>query len=161
MSNHELARQVTKHLGGEWKGRFGLAPGPGHSKHDRSLKIKAHPSKPDDIVLHSFAGDDWQPSKDELRAAGILPKWDGMSKPVDLEAAKKRAEEAAKEQAEDEARRRWRANQLWNLRQPIQGTLAEAYLRIGRGFGDFPCHRSTCWDFCRPGWRITKSPIRR
>ena len=51
---------------------------------------------------------------------------------------RRQAREREKQDAEDEARRRWYANQLWKLRQPIQGTLAEAYLRIGRSFGNLP-----------------------
>ena len=74
MPNHELARQVTKHLRGEWHGFYGTAPGPGHDKDDRSLTIRAHRSNPKDVVLHSFAGDDWQKIKDELRDKNILPK---------------------------------------------------------------------------------------
>lgn len=137
----DLARQATKHLGGTWHGHYGTAPGPGHGKHDASLTIRAHRSNPDDIVLHSFAGDDWQGIKDELRDAGVLPKWDGKAKPakpVDEKAAKERAEQAAKEEAADEARRRWYANQLWPMRQPIQGTLAEAYLREARSVRNLP-----------------------
>ena len=103
MSSHELARQVTKHLGGDWHGHYGTAPGPGHRKGDASLTIRAHRSNPDDIVLHSFAGDDWQGIKDELRRAGVLPKWGGKSeKSKPAEAA---AEKAAKGKAREEARR--------------------------------------------------------
>ena len=143
MPNLDLARQVTRHLGGTWHGSYGTARGPGHRKGDASLTIRPHRSNPNDIVLHSFAGNDWQPIKDELRRAGILPKWGGVSsKPADTaaeEAAKEKArEEAAKQEAEAEARRRWYANQLWNLRQPIQGSLAEAYLREARGVGKLP-----------------------
>ena len=47
MSN--LAQELTRKLGGDWCGRFGLAPGPGHSKKDRSLKIAPHKSDPDGL----------------------------------------------------------------------------------------------------------------
>lgn len=59
-------------IGGEWHGNYGLAPGPGHSKADRSLHISPHETDPDDVVLHSYAGDDWKAIKDELRARGVL-----------------------------------------------------------------------------------------
>ena len=73
MIDDYLARKVTEHLGGKWHGTHGRAPGPGHSKDDDSLKISPHESDPDDVVLHSFCGDDWKPIKDDLRARGILP----------------------------------------------------------------------------------------
>ena len=71
-ANDYLAREVTKHLGGDWHGDYGLAPGPGHSPKDRSLQISAHDSNPDDVVLFSHCGDDWKAIKDNLRACGIL-----------------------------------------------------------------------------------------
>jgi len=160
MTNQDLARQATKHLGGTWHGSYGIAPGPGHGKHDASLTIRAHRTNPNDIVLHSFAGDPWEPIKDELRDAGILPKWDGVSsKPADPVAAKMMAEEATKQEAEAEARRRWHANQLWNLRQPIQGSLAEAYLRIGRSFGDLPLPPLDMLGFLPAGKADRKIPF--
>ncbi len=137
-----LAQEVTCALGGEWHGHYGLAPGLDHSKGDRSLTIRPHRTDPDDIVLHSFAGDDYKAMKDELRRRGILPVKDfrrpAAPDPVAVEKAKTAAREREKQEAEAEARRRWYANQLWKLRQPIQGTLAEAYLRIGRSIGDLP-----------------------
>ena len=72
--NYDLARKVTEALEGDWKGDHGEAPAPGHSKRDRSLSIKPHETDPDDVILHSFAGDDWAAIKDELRARGILPE---------------------------------------------------------------------------------------
>lgn len=133
MTNYDLARQATKFLGGDWHGSYGMAPGPGHGKHDRSLKIAAHRLNADDIVLHSFASDDWRGVKDELRHAGILPMRGAASAAADPVAVKKKAAEVAKQQAEDAARRRWLPNQLWRLRQPFQGSLAEVYLREARG----------------------------
>ena len=137
-----LAQEVTRALGGEWHGSYGAAPGPGHGKHDRSLTIRPHRTDPNDIVLHSFAGDNFRDVKDELRRRGLLPAKDFRRPvapdPVAREKAKEALRERERQDAETEARRRWRANQLWKLRQPIQGTLAEAYLRIGRSFGDLP-----------------------
>jgi putative DNA primase/helicase len=43
-------------LGGDVCGRNVLAPGPGHSPHDRSLCVTFDGDK---IVVHSFAGNDW------------------------------------------------------------------------------------------------------
>jgi hypothetical protein len=66
---------ITRALGGDWHGTYGRAPGPGHSRKDRSLKISAHPTDPNDVILHSFAGDEWMPVKDDLRRLGLLPEW--------------------------------------------------------------------------------------
>ena len=70
------AQAIVKHLGGEWfeaRG-LGLAPAPGHSKQDRSLKIAVHKSDHDDVVAHSFAGDDVLELKRAWREEGLLPR---------------------------------------------------------------------------------------
>jgi hypothetical protein len=66
---------ITRALGGDWYGSYGCAPAPGHSRKDRSLKISAHPTDPSDVILHSFAEEDWRPIKDDLRRQGLLPEW--------------------------------------------------------------------------------------
>ena len=138
-----LAYEVTRALGGEWHGSYGLAPGPGHSKQDRSLMIKPHRDDPDDVFFHSFAGDDYSLIKDNLRRRGVLSErkkaWSRVpTGPAAAKAAKERAEKEVKQEAEDRARRRWHANQFWKLRQPIEGTLAEAYLREARSMRTLP-----------------------
>jgi RecA-family ATPase len=67
-----LAQSITKALGGEWKGRFGAVPGPGHSASDRSVTVRDDDAGRD-VLVHSFAGDDWKAIKDEWRRIGILP----------------------------------------------------------------------------------------
>jgi hypothetical protein len=47
-------------LGGEWHGRYGLVPGLGHSRRDGSVKIMAHATDPGDLIVHSFADEDWR-----------------------------------------------------------------------------------------------------
>jgi putative DNA primase/helicase len=52
---------IARSLGGEVTGRHRvLAPGPGHSRADRSLSVTLSPTAPTGIVVHSFAGDDWR-----------------------------------------------------------------------------------------------------
>ena len=34
-------------------------------------------ANPDDIVVHSFAGQDWREIKDWLRDQGLLPRFEG------------------------------------------------------------------------------------
>lgn len=67
-----LAQSVTKALGGEWNGRYGAVPGPGHSASDRSVTVRDDETGRD-VLVHSFAGDDWKAIKDEWRRKGILP----------------------------------------------------------------------------------------
>jgi putative DNA primase/helicase len=57
-------RAVARALGGHVSGRNVLAPGPGHSRADRSLSIEIDPAAPDGFVCHSFAGDDWRECRD-------------------------------------------------------------------------------------------------
>jgi hypothetical protein len=45
-------------LGGDVSGDQVLAPGPNHSKADRSLAVKLDRSAPDGFLVHSFANDD-------------------------------------------------------------------------------------------------------
>jgi len=52
--------QLLRALGGEITGRQVLAPGPNHSKGDRSLAVRPSSQSPDGFVVHSFAGDDWR-----------------------------------------------------------------------------------------------------
>ena len=129
LAGNELAREVTRHLGGKWHGSYGTARGPGHGKHDASLTIKAHRTNPNDVVIKSFAGDDWQQIKDELRREGILPKWDSKSsQPVDMVAAKAARERAEKEERQEANRKRQSARRLYQQALPAKGTEAENYL---------------------------------
>jgi hypothetical protein len=138
-----LAKRVTEYLKGEWSRRrnHGLAPGPGHSKHDRSLSIKRHSTNPDDVVLYSFAGDDVLAIKDDLRRAGVLPARSfgpaAVSDPVARTIAAARKAEAEAEADKEEAARieeqQRKALTLWRRSSPIEGTIAERYLREVRG----------------------------
>jgi RecA-family ATPase len=68
-----LAREITRKLGGDWKGDFGAVPGPGHSKADRGVTVRDC-EHGDDVTVHSFHGDDWQAIKDDWRRQGLLPE---------------------------------------------------------------------------------------
>lgn len=65
---------VTRALGGQARGSRVQAPGPGHSKHDRSLSILLDPGAPDGFVVESFAGDPWQDCKRYVREQLGLPQ---------------------------------------------------------------------------------------
>lgn len=51
------------------------APGPGHSRRDRSLVVTLDANAPDGFVVNSFAGEDWREGKDYVRARLGLPAW--------------------------------------------------------------------------------------
>ena len=130
MSN--LAQEVTRALGGEWHGSYGAAPGPGHKKTDRSLTIRPHRTDPNDIVLHSFAGDDYKAMKDELRRRGLLPARDFRRPvapdPVAREKAKEELREMEKLDAENKERKRRWVNALRHRGERAKGTVVEGYL---------------------------------
>ena len=42
----------------EARGNKALVPGPGHSRHDRSLSVRVNPDAPVGFVVHSFCGDE-------------------------------------------------------------------------------------------------------
>jgi hypothetical protein len=60
-------RAIAAALGGEVSGNSVLAPGPGHSKRDRSLSVTPSPSAHDGFLVHSFCGDDPIACKDYVR----------------------------------------------------------------------------------------------
>jgi hypothetical protein len=69
-------QNIAAALGGEVSGDQVVAPGPGHSRKDRSLSVKLVSSAPDGLLVHSFAGDDWQACKDHVKKClGIDDEW--------------------------------------------------------------------------------------
>ncbi|HXN88835.1 MAG TPA: AAA family ATPase [Methylocella sp.] len=60
-------------LGGDVSGRAVLAPGPGHSAHDRSLSVTPDDRAPNGFLVNSFSGDDWQACRDHVLARLGLP----------------------------------------------------------------------------------------
>src|SRR5262245_3859093 len=69
-------RSIARALGGEISGRQILAPGPGHSRGDRSLSVRIEPEAPDGFLVHSFAGDDPIICKNYIRRQLGLPEWE-------------------------------------------------------------------------------------
>jgi putative DNA primase/helicase len=131
------ARTIARALDGEISGRQVLAPGPGHSRIDRSLSIRVEPSAPDGFLCHSFAGDDPIVCKNHVRQRLGLPEWtpgDERDRRVDASrrAQFDRAEidrEATKRpRSEDDHHRIERAVAIWNEGDDPRGTLAETYL---------------------------------
>jgi hypothetical protein len=134
-------RTIARALGGEISGRQILAPGPGHSRLDRSLSIRIEPDAPDGFLCHSFAGDDPIVCKNHVRQRLGLPEWkpgneqdrrvDGSRRArfdqtaIDREAAKR-------PRSEDDQVRIKRAVAIWNEGRDPRGTPAETYLNLHR-----------------------------
>jgi hypothetical protein len=68
-------RAVARALGGSVSGCHVIAPGPRHSRADRSLSIEIDPAAPDGFRCNSFAGDDWRECRDYVRQALGLGAW--------------------------------------------------------------------------------------
>lgn len=69
-------RLLARALGGEISGGQVLAPGPSHSREDRSLAVRLSMSAADGFVVHSFAGDDAMLCRDHVREKLNLPAFD-------------------------------------------------------------------------------------
>jgi phage/plasmid primase-like uncharacterized protein len=157
------AREITLALGGIWYGRYGLVPGFGHSRRDRSVCIKAHPTDPTDLIVHSFAGDDWRDFKETLRSQGLLParahrKADGR----DHACFDVRSNKARLKDAEDALRTAKKVRRILAESTPIDGTAADLYLQ-NRGLkppfpGDLRYH-SNLWTVGRYGKPICSAAM--
>jgi len=95
------ARDITKELGGDWAGSYGLCPGPGHSPRDRSLKVWDGPDQ--EIYVHSYAADDWREVRDWLRRQGLLPDRRGSEQtdPVENERRRSRVRERQRQREKE------------------------------------------------------------
>lgn len=113
-------RNIAIALGGEVAGRDSVrVPGPGHSRKDRSLRIRFNADGT--FVTFSEAGDDWKTCNDFVRERLGIP-YEGP-----------RRESAPiihlREQDDDDLPARIRsALKRWETSRPIVGTLAETYL---------------------------------
>ena len=135
MPNTSLAETIVTNLGGDWHERkgFGLCPAPGHSKGDRSLKIAPHKDNPDDIFLHSFAGDNIIALKQEWRERGLLPR-NGRSEPIEIKTvkAKPASPKFNADEADDAEERREKARGLYDQCRPARGSVVQKYLNSRR-----------------------------
>ncbi|MBR0882709.1 putative DNA primase/helicase [Bradyrhizobium japonicum] len=113
-------KSIAHALGGDAVGnRYVLCPGPGHSRRDRSLKVRF--KSDGTFTVTSFAGDDWRTCKDFIRDKLGLPN-DWHRQP-DREPVIH-----LREVRDDEPARIRGALQRWAHAAPITGTLAEKYL---------------------------------
>lgn len=128
------ARHVALLLGGKVIGRDKiLAPGPGHSRGDKSLSVLLDTRAPDGFVVASFAGDDWRDCKSYVLQKLGLPQWrPGDSRdrhiPSSRVAASAEANEAAPTWTENDVGRINQARATWRDGVDPRGTLANVYL---------------------------------
>ncbi len=105
-------RSIAHVLGGTLSGKEVLAPTPGHSSRDKGTAIRIAPGAPDGILVTCFNGGRAEALavKDQLRAAGILPAFDGTRRELTF------AEKGAIRQAQAERERE---------RQEVQASAAQ------------------------------------
>ena len=121
-------RAFAHALGGTVAGRNRVsAPGPGHSRHDRSLAVLIDPNASDGFIVHSFAGDDALTCKDYVRQRLGYGRWQPTrqkqprrSNPILREA--------------DSCNSSATGKYLWAKSRSTLGTPAETYLRTSRGY---------------------------
>jgi hypothetical protein len=123
-------------LGGEYRQGKIHAPGPGHSKRDRSLTIWLDPKAPSGYRLHSFA-DDWKTCRNYVDSVcgfeSFTPGRQRASRPVwRPEVASAAAIE--RERQASRTKRMHKAQSLWSSRCRIAGSPGETYLRQARGY---------------------------
>jgi Toprim domain len=133
-------RMVARALEGEVTDRQVLAPGPGHSRHDRSLSVRISPGAPGGFIVHSFCGDDPIACRDYVREKLGLPKWEpgerdrrgDISRQARFDRTAIDHEAQRQPRGEDDLLRIKRAVAIWNEGNDPRGTLAETYLNVHR-----------------------------
>lgn len=102
---------LARTLGGDVAGRDRIVcPGPGHSRHDRSLSVSF---TGDDFRVHSFANDDWRLCRDHVAGLLGLPAFKADTLIIENK---------------DNADRTAHALSIWAEAPPITGTPATVYL---------------------------------
>jgi putative DNA primase/helicase len=126
-------RTAARALGGEICGNRILAPGPGHSRADRSLSVWI---EGDHVKVHSFASDPWQDCQAHVRQRLGLPPWQGDGH-RERQLPTPKPCPVTKLPGDDEARRRDIArNILCETIDPRKSKLAMQYLEIERGLSN-------------------------
>jgi putative DNA primase/helicase len=122
-------RSIARALGGEVVGAQVLAPGPNHSRRDRSLSVALSASSPDGVLAHSHCGDSWRDCRDHVRERlGLDPKaWKATSRDSRPQL---RPQTIAK--PDDNVERTAAAIALWNASVDPRGTPVETYLSSRR-----------------------------
>jgi hypothetical protein len=131
-------RTLQRALGGDIIGGQLLAPGPLHSRRDRSMSVKLDPGSPSGLLVNSFSGDHWRDCRDHVRVLLGLPAWqpgDGRDRSIPQHRVEQfdrnvvDAEAEHRPRTEDDLIRIERAQKLWADADDPPGTLAEEYLK--------------------------------
>ena len=114
-------RAMARALGGEIVNNQIIAPGPNHSRRDRSLSVRLSATAPDGFLAFSHAGDDFAACRDHVkRALGIgASAWNRRE-------LQQRPQRRAPQPLIDD--RTGQALALWRQGIDPRGTLAERYL---------------------------------
>ena len=121
MPAHNI-RSIAHDLGGEVAGRDSVrVPGPGHSRKDRSLRVRFNSDGT--FVTFSEADDDWRTCNDYIRERLGLPN-DWRREPAN----DNRPVIRLREHDDDLPGRIRGALKRWETSIPLSGTLAEKYL---------------------------------
>jgi len=119
------AQRITGALRGRWYGRYGVARCPAHG--DRHPSLTLSDGQSGRLLAHCKTGCTFMEVLGALRGLGLIEEGGGMRKSDAAELANYR--QVRRIEAEKNARR---ALGVWKESSPVQGTLAETYLR-GRG----------------------------
>jgi putative DNA primase/helicase len=121
-------RSVANAIGGDIVGGQVLAPGPNHSRKDRSLAVRLTTHG---ILVHSHAGDDWQQCRDYVAQRLGIERSPHRDNPSPAEQAHARAKRQLDErlEAQREAERITFAVRLFNEAEGPYRSPVEAYLR--------------------------------
>lgn len=128
-------RSIARALGGDVAGQQVVAPGPGHSRRDRSLAVRLSTRAAGGLTVHSHCGDDWRMCRDYVLAQLGLSPTHGRSSPSDplKRTAGRAADEGASPTVDAElAPKRQRAVRLWRAAVDPCGTVVEVYLASRR-----------------------------
>ncbi len=125
------AERITRALGGRWAGRKGICRCPAHD--DRSPSLSVAEGRDGRLLLRCFTGCSFKDVVAALRGRGILDGIGRNYRPDPAEVARREAEERA-----DREKRIAQARTTWTETGPIEGTLAEAYLRRRAITGPLP-----------------------
>jgi hypothetical protein len=102
-----------------------VAPGPGHSRADRSLSVKLDPTAPDGFIVYSFAGDPVLECRDYVRTALGLGTRERPGRPQAPAPSSKRCNLALNKDVDC---RSALALRLWNNSCDPRGTVVSSYL---------------------------------
>ena len=140
MSGSLTLREIARALGGEVQGRQVLAPGPGHSRADRSLSVRLSHQSTSGWIVHTFSGHDFKEARDFVAEKLALgpdtwkrrrhPSLDNVQDRAPVRPEGNRDNTTVSK--DDNIDRISRARAIWDAAGHASGSLVEVYL-AGRG----------------------------